>query len=82
MLTMTLYRPTTSAGRVTAPLLVCVCDEDQTTPPGPAVRMGEKAPRGEVVHYPVGHFDIYVGEAFDRAVADQTAFLRRELRLA
>ena len=82
MLTMTLYRPTTSAGRVTAPLLVCVCDEDETTPPGPAVRMGEKAPRGEVVHYPVGHFDIYVGEAFERAVADQTAFLRRELRLA
>ncbi|MEV4418469.1 alpha/beta fold hydrolase [Patulibacter sp. NPDC049589] len=79
MLTMALYRPTTSAAKVTAPLLVCVCDEDQTTPPGPAVAMGGKAPLGEVLHYPIGHFEIYVGEPFERAVTDQTAFLRRVL---
>ncbi|CAB4942416.1 unannotated protein [freshwater metagenome] len=79
MLTMALYRPVRSAPSVQAPLLVCVCDEDATTPPAPAVKMGETAPRGEVVRYPIGHFSIYVGEPFERAVADQTAFLGRHL---
>ena len=31
--------------------------------------MAQNAPRGEVVRYPIGHFDIYVGEAFERAVS-------------
>jgi dienelactone hydrolase len=79
LLTMPLYRPGASADRVRAPLLVCVCDEDQTTPPGPAARVAARAPRGEAVHYPIGHFAIYEGAAFDRAVGDQIAFLRRHL---
>ena len=29
--------------------------------------------------YAVGHFDIYVGEQFEHAVALQTAFLQRHL---
>ena len=29
--------------------------------------------------YPIGHFDIYVGEWFERAIADQVAFLKRNL---
>jgi cephalosporin-C deacetylase-like acetyl esterase len=79
MLTMALYRPVSSASKVAAPLLVCVCDGDQTTPPKPAIAMAGKAPRSELKRYPVGHFDIYVGDAFETAVADQTAFLTREL---
>ncbi|WP_026911486.1 alpha/beta hydrolase [Patulibacter minatonensis] len=78
-LTMALYRPTRFAADIKAPLLLCVCDADQTTPAAPAVKMAEKAPRGEVVHYPIGHFEIYLGDAFETTVADQTAFLRREL---
>lgn len=78
-LKLPLYRPGRKAGRVQAPLLVCVCDEDQTTPPAAAVRMAAAAPRGELVRYPIGHFDIYVGDAFERTVADQLEFLRRHL---
>ena len=40
------------------------------------------APRGEVKRYPVGHFDIYLGEPFEHAVADQTEFLVRHLGVA
>ncbi|MDO9409896.1 alpha/beta hydrolase [Patulibacter sp.] len=79
MLTMALYRPVRSAPGVRAPLLVCVCDEDDTTPAASAVKMGETAPRGTVIRYPIGHFAIYVGGAFERAVADQTAFLQQHL---
>jgi hypothetical protein len=56
------------------PLLICVCDNDATTPTAPAVKAGERAPRGEVLRYPYGHFDIYNDP---RASADQVAFLCR-----
>jgi uncharacterized protein len=79
MLRIAPYRPVRSATAVACPLLVCVCEGDTTTPPGAAIKMGERAPRGEVVRYPIGHFEIYVGEHFERAVADQTAFLQRHL---
>ena len=38
-------------------------------------RLAAAAPRGEIKRYPVGHFEIYLGEPFERAVADQTEFL-------
>lgn len=79
MLHVGLWRPIRDAARVRCPLLVCVCDRDATTPPEPAAQMALAAPHGELVRYPIGHFDIYVGEAFERAVADQVAFLQRVL---
>jgi hypothetical protein len=44
-----------------------------------AEKVAQRAPRGESRHYPIGHFDIYTGEWFERAVADQTEFLTRHL---
>ena len=79
MLRIGLWRPVRDAVRVAGPLLVCVCDRDATTPPEPALQMAQNAPRGEIVRYPIGHFDIYVGEAFERAIEDQVAFLQRVL---
>ena len=38
-----------------------------------------RAPHAEVRTYPGGHFDIYVGTTFERAVADQVEFLTRHL---
>jgi fermentation-respiration switch protein FrsA (DUF1100 family) len=70
-------RPYAKAKRVTAPLLVQVMSDDVVTPPGPARKAAERAPRGELIEYPGGHFDIYVGEPFERAVADQIDFLER-----
>ena len=73
------YRPVRAAARVECPLLVCVCDRDLITPPGPAWRVARAAPRGEIRRYPLGHFDIYFGAAFERTVADQLEFLGRQL---
>ena len=33
----------------------------------------------EVRRYPLGHFDLYLGEGFKRAIADQLYFLRRHV---
>jgi hypothetical protein len=46
------------------------------------VRHAAKAPRGEIRRCPVGHFDIYIGELFERVVADQLAFLHTRVPTA
>ena len=79
ILTLPAYAPVRKASRVRAPLLVQVMSSDVVTPPPPARKAAAKAPRGELVEYPGGHFDIYVGEPFERAVADQIEFLDRVL---
>jgi fermentation-respiration switch protein FrsA (DUF1100 family) len=70
-----LYRPGRHAARIACPLLVCICDNDTLVSVKAAAKVAERAPHGEARHYPIGHFDIYVGEWFERAVADQTEFL-------
>jgi fermentation-respiration switch protein FrsA (DUF1100 family) len=77
-----LYRPGRSASKVTCPILFCLCDQDALAPAASAARYAAKAPLGEVRRYPIGHFDIYVGNPFERAVRDQTEFLIRHLQAA
>ena len=78
-LTVGLYRPGRAAARVKCPILFCVCDQDSLAPAKHTLRWAASAPRGEIKRYRVGHFEIYVGEPFEQAVADQTAFLERTL---
>ncbi len=73
------YRPVLQASKLTCPLLVCVCDKDQTAPAASAWELARRAPRGEIRRYPVGHFEIYQGSAFEQAVADQVQFFSRHL---
>lgn len=77
-----LMRPGAKAKDVRCPILFCVCDKDTVAPVGPTLKYAAQAPRGEVIRYPVGHFDIYLGEPFERAVADQVAFLQRHVPVA
>jgi uncharacterized protein len=75
-----LYRPGREAARVRCPLLVQVAGDDAITPVEPAAAAARRAPRGELVTYPgIGHFDVYRGERFELAVADQLEFLARHL---
>jgi dienelactone hydrolase len=71
------YRPIRKAARVRCPILFALADQDVVTPPDLAARAAARAPRSELRHYPGGHFDPYVGELFERVVADQTDFLLR-----
>ena len=81
-LTTAFYRPGRSARRVRCPLLVCLADGDRLIPPKPVLKMVRAAALGELRRYPVGHFSMYFGEAFERAVGHQTAFLSRCLDVA
>ena len=77
---MSFYSPLRKAGGVGCPLLVQVCTDDPITPAAPARKVAERAPEGRLIEYAGDHFDIYVGELFERAVADQVAFLDAQLR--
>ncbi|EHI12543.1 alpha/beta hydrolase [Mycolicibacterium thermoresistibile] len=76
MLRFPFYRPVRVAGRINAPLLVCVCDDDAVTPPEPAIEAARRAPRGQLRRYPYGHFDIYHDP---QVKSDQLDFLRQVL---
>lgn len=73
------YRPGRLAGRVRCPALFCVAADDVVTPPAAAISAANRAPRGELRRYPGGHFDLYLGETFERVIADQLDFLSRHL---
>jgi dienelactone hydrolase len=74
-----LYRPGRSAARIQAPLLICLCEQDSLVNLKATAKVADDAPQGELVRYPIGHFDIYTGEWFERAVTRQTEFLARHL---
>lgn len=76
------YRPGRSAKRIAAPILICISATDSVAPPGPTERYARQAPRGDVRLYDAGHFDFYLGEAFEQLVADQTDFLVCHLKPA
>jgi fermentation-respiration switch protein FrsA (DUF1100 family) len=74
------YRPAKKSSRLPCPGLWCICDEDSLVPSAQSLAAAEAAPAGsEIRRYPIGHFDIYIGEWFEKAVADQTEFLARQL---
>jgi fermentation-respiration switch protein FrsA (DUF1100 family) len=79
MPTATVYRPGRAARKVAMPILFCICDHDSVAPPAQTLAYARTAPKGEIKSYDFGHFDIYRGEPFEAAVADQTEFLIRHL---
>jgi fermentation-respiration switch protein FrsA (DUF1100 family) len=77
-----LYMPGRAARKLTCPALFCVCEGDTVAPAKQTLKLVVAAPRGEIKRYPVGHFDVYLGEPFEQAVSDQTEFLTRQLAVA
>jgi len=74
------YRPVKHARNVRCPVLLQICDNDSITPISAAEetekRLGKYA---EVKHYPIGHFDIYMGDNFEKSVSDQLEFFKKHL---
>lgn len=76
------YFPGRRAAQIACPVLFCVCDTDSVAPAAATLHHARRAPRGEIKRYADGHFDIYVGEAFERVVRDQIDFLQRHVSLS
>ncbi|MGV9860700.1 alpha/beta hydrolase [Gordonia sp. NPDC003425] len=75
-LSVLLSAPARKVGKITVPTFIAACDPDTVAPVRPTIRAAGRNPRVTCRRYPYGHFDIYVGDAFDEVVADEIAFLR------
>lgn len=80
LLKVLFYDAAAMAKRVQCPLLVCVSDQEELMDPAIAVKAAADAPRGEVKHYPAGHFGVYHAPLVQQLVADQIAFLTTHLK--
>lgn len=72
------FRPVREADDITCPALFVVCDDDCSVLPGPGIRAAERAPRGELVRVPGGHYAPFL-EQYDVAVRAEIDFLQRHL---
>ena len=57
-------------------------EKDSVTPTDKTLEAARRAPQARVLSLPGGHFDAYLGEQFERAVAAETAFLVEHLNVA
>jgi pimeloyl-ACP methyl ester carboxylesterase len=74
------YRPIAGVGKIKCPTLYCIGEQDKHLAPAYlAHEAASRTPRAEVKTYPCGHFGLYTGALWERAVADQTEFLVRHL---
>ena len=67
---------------VTCPIFFAICKRDTVAPPSATQRYAAQAPQGEIRLYDTGHFEVYVGEWFERNVSDQLDFLARRVPVA
>jgi len=77
-LRLAFYRPGRYASRISCPLLVVVCDRDQSALAAPALRAGVRAPRAEFTLLPGGHYAPFLDQ-HEEGVEAELAFLRRHL---
>jgi pimeloyl-ACP methyl ester carboxylesterase len=74
------YRPVRHAHNVRCPVLLQICDHDSITPKSAAEETERELGKyADVKHYPIGHFDIYTGDNFEKSVNDQLEFLNKHL---
>lgn len=72
------YRPGQRARQVHCPLLVVAYDEDKAVLAEPAARVAERAPGGELVRLPGGHYAAFL-DAREDTISAEVSFLRRHL---
>jgi fermentation-respiration switch protein FrsA (DUF1100 family) len=80
LIRMDKYHPIKYTSKVGCPVLLQVCDKDISLP----MKVVEKAKKNlgdlvEVIHYPIDHFDIYLGDYLDKAVSGQVEFFKKHL---
>ena len=72
------FRPIDYADKVNCPVHFAICEFDNLVAPDSykpiAEILGEKA---DIHVYPIGHFDIYIGKDFEKAVTNQIIFLKK-----
>ena len=72
------FNPADHIKNIGCPVLIQICDHDSLAPIRDETEK-ELRKYAEVKHYPTGHFDIYTGDNFEKAVSDQLEFFKKHL---
>jgi hypothetical protein len=73
------YRPVRQAHRIATPVLLQLGERDAMVPPAPIEKTAARVPRGELLRYPIDHFQCFWPEYLDHVATDQIAFLSNHL---
>lgn len=73
------YHPIRRAAQVRTPTLVLAGTRDAICPTGAVRRAARRIADCRLEVFPIGHFDVYEGEWFERCVTLQTEFFRERL---
>ena len=76
------FRPVQSAARIRGPVLVQLGERDGMVPLPAIEKVSARAPQGELVRYPIDHFDCFWPEHIEHVARDQLLFLKRHLLTA
>lgn len=78
-LNIAFYRPGKKTTKLSCPILFCICEADTVAPAGPTLHYARQATDAQIHICQEGHFDIYTGEAFERVIEKEIAFLRHRV---
>lgn len=79
LIRMDKYHPINHASKVRCPVLIQVSDKDISLPKRTLKKVKRLGTLAEVIHYPIDHFDIYMGDHFEKAVIHQLDFFKKHL---
>jgi pimeloyl-ACP methyl ester carboxylesterase len=75
------FNPIDYADKVDCPVHFAICEFDNLVSPDSYKRVAEILGEKADIHvYLIGHFDIYLGEDFEKAVTNQIKFLKKSFR--
>jgi dienelactone hydrolase len=81
LLSFSWRRPVRRAAAIRCPILLVVAEQDTMAPVAPAVRVTQKAARGELYRSRGGHYDVYQGgKSFDDVLRVEVEFLHRHAK--
>ncbi len=79
LFTTTTYRPVKSATSLSCPVLIVCAEKDSLIPADAVKKTASLIKEAELVTLPVGHFDVYSGEVFERVADIEARFLQAHL---
>ncbi len=81
VLELLFYRPVLYARKVNCPALVFMGEKDTLIYPKSVEKAASRMREVTLVHLPIGHFELYVGEWFEKVAERQSEFLALHLGL-
>ena len=79
LVTISQYRPTKEAAKISCPALIFAAEKDSLIPLSATRKAAAKIKQVEYLEWPIGHFDLLQGRWFDEGIRVQLAFLKKHV---